>query len=168
MKVVFVSGLSGTGKSTLANFFIQNPIRGWKFYDFDKGDLPVPKDEKLHHDWRTKQTESWLKLARENADTGKNTVVFGLALFPTTTYELPIAKDIGKDNIKFALLHTDPEVRRGRLFDRGTERHWKGHQPWYDEFYANMRQHGDLELDTTNASLEETARAIESWLLTLS
>lgn len=162
---VFISGLSGTGKSTLVNYFSENPIEGWGFYDFDKGKYEIPEDESEHLAWRTKQTNYWLEVALQNAlEKNIKTAVMGLSLYPETTFELPNANKFDQNDIRFALIHTDDEKRKQRLEQRGTPQHWQGKKDWYDEFYQAMREHGEKEFDTTNQSPEETAQEIKTWL----
>jgi len=161
--LVFISGLSGTGKSTIVEHFNKHPMNGWLFYDYDKGKYSVPDDESEHLDWRKKQSEYWLQLAKENAKNNTNTCVLGFALYPKNTYELPSAKFFG-NNIHFALIDCSDEERKKRLFGRGTPHHWQGEKDFYAEFRKVNFEHRGKVFDTTNKTVEETAKEIKKWL----
>ena len=161
---VFLSGLSGTGKSTLVEYFNNNPIDGWGIFDFDKGRYPCPEDESEHLRWRQEQTNWWLEEAHKNAlEKGLKTGILGLSLYPADTKDLPAAQVFDQDNIHFALIHTDSEERKRRIVERGTPRHLR-EKDWHEEFYRVMRQDSEREFDTTNKKTEESAEEISEWL----
>ena len=164
--IVFISGLSGTGKSTSVEYFKDHPIDGWLFYDYDKGEFPVPDKESEHLEWRKKQSEYWLKVALENAQNNTDACVLGLALYPKNTYELPSAAKFNH-NIHFALIDCADSERKKRLFDRGTPQHWQGEKDFYKEFRKLNSEHRGKTFDTTNKKVEETAREIEDWIKSL-
>ncbi len=167
-KVVFITGLSGTGKSTLVEYFLAHPLSNWQFHDFDRGELPIPDNQSDHLDWRRQQTSRWLDKALENFnERSVNTAVLGLSLYPEDTFALAAAKKIGRKNIYFSLIHTDPVVRQKRLIHRGTPQHWQGHKPWYDEFYGKLKEVEAPIFDTTEESLEITGNKIAVWLRSL-
>lgn len=161
--ITFINGLGGTGKSTLVDYFNQNPIEGWRVYDFDKGEYQAPEDQTKHLQWRIDQTKSWLNKAIENSFNGNKTAIFGLSLYPETNNEL-IGDKINPEDIHYALLTTEPEIRKQRLTDRGTPQHWQGHKDWYDEYHNKIRQSADLEIDTSNMPVEDVAEQIRNWL----
>jgi len=161
--IVFISGLSGTGKSTIVDYLRNNPVDGWSLYDYDKGEFTAPADEKQHLEWRKKQSESWLKIAIENSRNNIKTCVLGMALYPANTYELPSAKIFG-DNIHLALIDCADEERKKRLFDRGTPEHWQGEKDFYAEFRQLNTEHRGKTFDTTDKTVEETACEIKDWL----
>lgn len=165
--IAFLSGLSGTGKSTLVGHFREHPLKGWLIFDFDEGNEPVPKDREKHHEWRKRQSEWWLHRSIENAQQGKKTAVFGLSLYPSAMKALPIAQQIGVGHIHFALLDADHEVRKSRIMQRENTSAWQGIQPWYEEFYQEMRASSAKVFDTTSVKPEETAKEVREWLLGL-
>lgn len=167
--VIFITGLGGTGKSTIWHHFLENPIPGFSFYDFDKGKYKAPpydKHKTEHHPWRIKQTNWWLKVAHKEYDVRHNIlVIMGLSLYPNGLLELPNAKYFKSENIHFGLLTCEPEERKKRLHKRGDSHHWKGHQPWYDEFFEEMKKEGAIEINTTCESIQKTAESIKKWLV---
>jgi 8-oxo-dGTP pyrophosphatase MutT (NUDIX family)/GTPase SAR1 family protein len=165
--IVFISGLSGTGKSTLVEYFKNHPIDSWLFYDYDKGEFPVPDYESEHLEWRKKQSEYWLQVALENKKNNIDTCVLGMALYPENTFELVSAAKL-KNNISFALIDCSDEERKKRLFDRGTPQHWQGEKDFYTEFRRVNSEHCGQTFDTTNKKVEETAQEIKNWLESLS
>lgn len=161
--IVFISGLSGTGKSTIVKYFKNHPVDSWLFYDYDKGELPVPDNESEHLNWRKLQSEYWLKVAINNSQNNINTCVLGMALYPADTYKLSSAK-VFSDNIHFALIDCDDIERKKRLFNRGTPHHWQGEKDFYAEFRKVNAAHRGKTFDTTNKTVEETAAEIKEWL----
>lgn len=164
--MVFISGLSGTGKSTIVEYFKTNPVDNWRFYDYDKGKFPVPDNESKHLEWRKKQSEAWLQKAVKNAKDDINTCVLGMALYPKNTYELPSAKLFNSD-IHFALIDCSDDERKKRLFDRGTSHHWQGEKDFYAEFRKVNAEHRGKTFDTTNKTVEATAKEVKEWLESL-
>jgi RNase adaptor protein for sRNA GlmZ degradation len=158
--IVFINGLSGTGKTSLVKYFSGHPIDGWKVHDFDFGKYPIPKDRTMHREWRNKQQEYWLQVGLDN----RKTVVFGFSLWPEIALTLPSAKKYDSKNIHFALLYTKPEERKSRLLKASREHLWRGHQDWYDEFYQKVRDKSELEIDTTKLTTGEVAKRIRPWL----
>jgi dephospho-CoA kinase len=165
--IAFLSGLSGTGKTTLVQYFREHPVEGWLIFDFDEGNKPVPKDREGHHEWRKEQSEWWLHQCIENAQKGKKTAVFGLALYPSAMKTLAIAQQIGNDHIHFALLHAEHEVRKSRIMQRENTGAWQGIQPWYEEFYREMKIEGTRVIDTSSVALKDTIKEVSEWLLEL-
>lgn len=158
-KLAFLTGLSGTGKSTLVRFFRGNPISGWGVFDFDEAGEPVPKNRSEHHAWRMRQTQWWL-----SQDFNKDTVIIGLSLYPSALLMLPEAKD---RSIHFGLLNVSHEVRKERIHERGTPDAWQGVQDWYSEFFEELKRIQAKEFDTEINSAEQTAQEVRAWLQSL-
>jgi hypothetical protein len=80
-KVIFISGIGGTGKTAIVNYFMENPINGFTFYDFDRGKYKIPSYDSVHLPWRTKMNNWWLKVAHNEYEKKGNIVVIsGLCL----------------------------------------------------------------------------------------
>ena len=105
--------------------FLDNPIKGYTFFDFDKGKFKAPPYNESHFEWRKKQTKWWLEVANKEFEVKNNIVVIiGLCIYPKQITELSESKTFGKGNIHFAHLICNSEVRKNRLFDRGDSNHW--------------------------------------------
>lgn len=165
-KIVFISGLGGTGKSTIVDYFLQHPIDNFTFFDFDKGKYKAPLYDENHLEWRKKQTEWWLDVASESITTKNNiAVIVGLSLYPSQILQLPNSAVFGKENIYFGHLTCNASIRKDRLHDRGDSHHWQGHKQWYDEFFEEMNRINAFEIDTSHSIIEETAKTIQNWLI---
>jgi len=162
--IVFVNGLSGTGKSSLVQYFKKHPLRGWIVYDFDFGKYKIPKETVKHHAWRVKQQKHWLQTGLDNAKRDLRTTVFGFSLWPETALTLSTAKKFKKKNIHFALLHTNAVVRKKRLYSVGRKHLWRGHQNWYDEFYDKVRKYSEIEIDSSDLTIVDVAKKMKRWL----
>ena len=162
--IVFISGLGGTGKSTLVAYFKKYPMPHWKQYDFDKGKYKAPRDLSKHHAWREKQTDYWLNVACTNSKKNINTIVFGMCLYPKQILKRKPEK-MNSKNVHFAYLYCSPTIRRKRLVNRGNPDHWRGYRfPWHIEFHAVMKKDCEKKFDTTKFSLPQTANKIKKWL----
>lgn len=160
MKIAFISGLAGTGKSTLYEYFLKNPISNWTVYDFDKGMFTPPEDFSKHDEWRTKETKHFFELAKKNT----NTLILGRCMTPQQTLDIGNALGIKKEDIYFGLLTCEGKNRKSRLHKRGTPKQWRGHQPEYDVFHKDFRKFSSFESNTSNETLEETATKIVDWI----
>ncbi len=109
--IVFISGLGGSGKSTLVAYFTKHPMQNWKYYDFDKGKYKIPHSLSKHHGWREKQTDYWLCVACANSKRNINTLVFGMCLYPKQIL-IRKPKEIEKKHIHFAYLYCSPSIRK--------------------------------------------------------
>lgn len=166
--IVFFNGLGGAGKSEIVRYLKENPIDGWKIFDFDSdGESRCPKDgtEEEKHQWREKQMKWFLQKAQNNDTDNKNkTAIFGFSLYPSNTLELEEAKSYQDGNIHFALIDCEHEERKRRLIDRGTPDHWQGEKDWYPEFYKEMEKYSDRTFDNTSQPIQKTVEDIAEYL----
>lgn len=168
-KVAFISGLGGTGKTAVYFNFLENPIKGFTFFDFDKGKLKSPPHNEDHLKWRTDQNNWWLEVAHKEYETkGNVSIILGLCLYPRQIPNLPNAQYFEKENFLFGHLICDHEVRKERLFGRGNPDHREGVKPWYEEFFKEMKREDVHEIDTTSSSVEEVALRIKNWITKIS
>lgn len=163
--IVFVSGLSGTGKSSLKEYFDGHPIERYRVYDFDKGKYKYPKEEKDHLTWRRKQTEYWLDVSASNLQKNLGSMIFGLSLYPENIIKTAQQKSIDCTRLKFVYLTTEDKTRKERLFKRGTPQHWQGEKEWYTEFYKKQNNVGAIQLDTTHLNIDDSASKLISILV---
>jgi gluconate kinase len=111
MKIYFVAGASGSGKSSIKRYLREILGDSILFYDFDEIGVPKNADKK----WRQQTTEQWLeRLLEEDEDSCLlGQMVLGEIL------SCPSAKLImGK--INFCLLDVNPYERIRRLKTRNT------------------------------------------------
>lgn len=168
-KVIFISGLGGTGKSTIFHYFLEHPLSHFSFFDFDHGKFRIPPYSENHLAWRTKQNKWWLKVANKEFAVKNNiSVIVGQCLYPNQIIKLPEAKPFGKEHVHFVHLLTTPNVRKKRLIDRGDQHHFQLHKPWYNDFYKEMTAAHAFEIETSRESVKETAKRIQGWLKKMS
>lgn len=101
-------------------------MKGFSFYDFDKGKYTTPPYGGNDLEWRINMTKWWLKVADKESDVqGVVPVIMGLSLYPEKILHLPEAAAFEK-NIQFAHLFCSPDERKKRLEKRGDAHHWGG------------------------------------------
>lgn len=161
--IVFISGLSGTGKTTLVDYFKYHPISRWEVFDFDKGIEPVPEDRSKHFEWRKSQTEYWLSIALERVKVGVNTMIIGLCLYPQQIREIAEGRNIDPSSIRYAYLTCNSAERERRLLAQNAS-HRFGDGKWHEEFFAIMQKDCERQFDTTNKPIEQVAVEIIEWL----
>lgn len=169
--IVFITGLGGTGKSSIWSYFLENPMTGYSFFDFEKGKYDPPEYDKHqteHLSWRIKQNNWWLEVAaNEFKVRGNVSVIIGFSLYPKSMTSLPNAKFFTPESYHFGILTCSEEERKKRLCSLGCEDQWKGHEPWFDEFFKEMKNEGAREIDTSQNSVEQTALTVKEWLESL-
>ena len=112
MKLYFIGGASGSGKTAVMPHLKDLLGDGIAVYDFDDIGVPEGADKK----WRHESTEKWLqKLLSE----GKDTCLLGQIVLGEIL-SCPSAKQI--DKINFCLLDVSDFDRIGRLKNRNTYR----------------------------------------------
>lgn len=114
MKIYFISGVNGVGKSTLIpHLRIQLPADKYVVHDFDARGVPDGAD----HNWRKSEIRHWLEEGTKAAKEGKGTIICGFAkpedFDGLTRAETP--------EIEVIVLDADPETIRTRLTNRYTK-----------------------------------------------
>jgi len=163
-EILFISGLGGTGKSSLVWHFWEHPVPGFRFFDFDFGKYKIPPYGEDHLEWRTKMTKWWLAVGEAECSVQGNVpVIVGQSLFPRQILALDEAAPFA-GHVGFGHLLCAPEERKVRLEARGDGHHWGGHKDWYDAFFAEMAAVGAREFDTTHRTIKEVAGEVVGWL----
>jgi hypothetical protein len=161
--IAFISGLGGTGKTTLVEYFKSHPLLRWAVYDFDDGSEPCPHVLSEHLAWRMRENEYWLSIAARNAKQNINTMIIGMCLYPRQIREMAERMNIDSSLIRYAYLICESAERKRRLFAQNAPQRWR-EVPWHEEFLSVMRNECEKELDTTNKSIEQIAAEIIEWL----
>ncbi len=156
--IVFISGQGGSGKTTLVKYFENNPVDNWLFFDFDEGAVEKPDTtdmEKLAV-WVKAQRENWLKEVRSEKYAGKNICLFGVGLFPWK---------VGfPDDVKYAYLSVDQNLRKDRLIDRGDPHLYEAYQKDINDIVKRLDEAGAKKFDNSNRPIDQTAEEIKDWL----
>lgn len=157
-KIAFIVGQGGSGKTTLVNYLNNNPVGGWLFFDFDKGDVikPHTKDLIKLQPWVEAQRNFWLKEVRSPKYKNKNIALFGVGLFP---WKVGDPKDIS-----FAYLECNQDSRKDRLIKRGDPHIWEAYQKDITTIVNRLDEYGAKKFDTENNTIEESATQIKNWL----
>lgn len=164
-KIFFITGLWGTGKSSVVRYFNENPLAGFQFFDFDKGFFLPPKNRQKHLKWRYSQTEYWLQQGMMLSERGTITVVCGMCLYPSQVNSLPTATYFGRDGIEFGCLTAENGIRKDRLVQRGDADMFVEHKEWYTDFYAELRSVDAFMIDTSKLSVQEVAASITASII---
>ncbi|MCC2630642.1 MAG: hypothetical protein K0S38_451 [Candidatus Paceibacter sp.] len=113
MSIFFISGTSGTGKTTLMKIFQKKlPANNFVVYDFEENGMPVHPDTQ----WRKVTSEYWLDHAYRNAEQKINTIICGMTV-PSEVMKAYNYNQTAK--IYFGLVTASPEVIKNRLSERG-------------------------------------------------
>lgn len=161
---VLINGRGGVGKSSALHALLENPPRGWVFFDFDHGKFPPPKDGESGKEWRRAQHNWWLKVAQAWHAQDVHVCVFGVGIFPWQVGELSESKHFAPEQLHYGVITCSREVRRARLQARGTE-----HIAEYDEeksaaLLTKMHDHGVREFSSEMSEPAGVAAEVRTWL----
>ncbi|MCB9493293.1 MAG: AAA family ATPase [Epsilonproteobacteria bacterium] len=186
-KIYFISGASGSGKTTIIPVLKRSLGDNWLVHDFDDIGVPQNADKK----WRQESTEKWLQ---KLLPTEKNTCLLGQIVLGEIL-ACPSAKKL--DIINFCLLDVSDVERIKRLQKRNTygadqnmlnwsswlrmhsqypqwEQHVIKQNSWekldFDHWdkLSNWKSKANIALlDTTDFNIEQTTNKITAWLRTL-
>lgn len=113
-KIVFVTGTSGTGRSTLAFELRKLNFKNIKAYDMDDCGVPEDVDEK----WRQDRTVELLEEAIKNKNNGITSIICGVSV-PS---EIKMSKSYSDDlEVVFGILEISEQTIRDRLNKRKWE-----------------------------------------------
>jgi broad-specificity NMP kinase len=110
-KIVFVTGTSGTGKSTLAMELRKMKLGDVKVYDMDECGVPDDVDEK----WRQDRTKELLQEAIENKKNGFSSIICGVSVPQEVKDSRGYHEDLG---VIFGILEISEQAIVNRLNDR--------------------------------------------------
>lgn len=86
--LMFVTGSSGAGKTTVAALVKKQSSSTYEVYDFDERlTESVAMEHRLQDSWRRETVRHWADVAAANASHGRKTVIFGL-VYPTEVNQL--------------------------------------------------------------------------------
>ena len=163
-KVRFITGLWGTGKSSIVEYLNTKSFSNYVFIDFDFGGGHIPPtDRTLHKEWRIRQTKYWLKYGYSITEENKTAIICGMSLYPSQLLELSQAKKFDPADIAFAHLTCSDTVRRKRLSQRGDE-HIFEFKPWYNDWRSDLLKHNSYEIDTSSLTIEQVSAKVIKWL----
>lgn len=102
---IFVTGVSGVGKTTVIDHL--KPLLGADFelHDFDERGVP----DNVDRQWRIDETKHWTELGLENSGKGIRTIICGFARPSEITED---------DSVGFILLDADEQTISRRLLNR--------------------------------------------------
>lgn len=111
-KIYFISGVSGVGKTSTMNYLKDKlPSDGYDIIDMDE--RGVPDGGGL--EWLNKETRHWLGVAKQNASSGKSTIICGFAN-PESFKE--VYKQDEDVPAQIILLHASENILENRLRNR--------------------------------------------------
>ena len=169
MKLVFINGLGGTGKTEVVNYFKKNHLKGWLFFDFDQGKYPIPNEKLAIKEWWKKQHIWFLEECLRIQSIDKiNICIMGVSLFPWDLRVLEEKGEIINKNIsQYAYLYCNPEIRKLRLEARGDAHLFEGDLEKYKVVIEKFNKEGAKSFDTSYKSVDKVADDIAVWLKSL-
>jgi len=171
-KVVFISGLAGTGKSAQYFYFLENPLQGFQYFDYDRGKYPILRfrdDPEKNRQYRMMQNEWWLRVAEQTCETHHLIpVIFGHCLVPEAMKELLPKTGFTFNDLHFGLLACSDEERELRLNMRTYPAPFESKDsPELKWFLNKTSKYSEINIDNTHLSIQETALIIKEYLHTL-
>lgn len=173
MKIYFIIGVSGVGKTSLLHQLkTLLSARKFEIHDFDERGVP----DNAGHSWRLDETEYWLNVGKENLKKGVQTVICGFA----RPLEMEQLFRGSSENVSYYLLDADEETIRKRIegryqTDESRREITRVTGKSLEEFIENnvnfssilreecMKYHCKI-IDTSALIPEEVAKEIGAWL----
>ena len=137
-EIYFITGVPGSGKSTVMELLKQQLDLHYEVHDFDERGVP---DNVVDSNWQQEETHHWINIGIENKLKGLSSIICGFTVPPHVKGIYPA---------KFILLDLSKESLERRLSER------------YDS-EANIAELKRMTGKTPAESIEENIRSIE-WL----
>lgn len=165
---VLINGRGGTGKSTTLHALLENPPKGWIFFDFDNGKFPPPKLGDSGKEWRHLQHNWWLEVAATQHKTNNlHVCVLGVGIFPWQIHELPNAPLLKPEQFVYGMITCAEATRVKRLEARDPVRGAEYSAEKFLPIFRKMQDLGVQEFSTENQTPQEVAKEIKTWLESL-
>src|SRR5216683_2228979 len=120
-KLIFVTGASGSGKTTALKQAEQATDNSFTFFYFDSVGVPTPEEMEKHHgsgeEWQRQTTVYWTQRMMEAADNSLPILDGQMRL--AFIDEACVSNNVSEYSI--ILVDCSDEVRRSRLIGRGHE-----------------------------------------------
>lgn len=104
-RTIFITGVSGVGKTTVIDHLKPLLDENFELHDFDERGVP----DNVDRQWRIEETKHWKELGTQNSEAGKVTIICGFAR--------PSEID-NTESVKFILLDADEQIIKRRLLNR--------------------------------------------------
>lgn len=169
--LLFINGEGGTGKTSLVEYFLLHPLKGWLFFDYDHGAMKAPKDPEDREAWKaykTAQTSWWIQVAAQMMSVHEmNVAILGAFQFPWKIEELEAIAEVKDAHIRHAFLYCNDDERKRRLKQRGDSHLLDAHSGSNQELIKKVEDYGSKKFDTSFKTITEISKDIKNFLLTL-
>lgn len=162
MKIYFITGASGTGKSTMVDA-LRKTHGDWIFYQFDS--MGIPSSEKMIEEcgsvekWQMKRTEQWIGHILDKSH--ENTVVFEGQVDISFIHQA-FQKNNYK-NYEIILLDCNRDEMNRRLVQRNQpELQSEQMDNWLSYLRNQAKEQNIRIIDSSERTIEEIAAYIES------
>ncbi len=136
-EIYFITGVPGSGKSTIMELLKNQLDPRYEVHDFDERGVP----DNVDSNWQKEETHHWIDVGTENKQKGLSTIICGFAIPPHVKGIYPA---------KFILLDLSKDALEQRLLER-----YKSE--------ANIVELKRMTGKTPAESIEENTKSIE-WL----
>ncbi len=164
-EILFVTGASGSGKTTIMKRLEEQSSASLTFRYFDSIGVPSPEvmnsDFGSGEEWQRQTTEKWVKDIKENLLPASDVLLDGQMKL---AFIIEACKKNNIDRFRIVLLDCIDEVRKQRLINRG-------HAELANDDMMNWAQYLRNEaavidnakiLDTSNLNIEEAVTQLKS------
>ncbi len=163
-KLFFITGASGTGKTTAVNILEEKHINGVVFCYFDSIGVPSMEDMIAQYgngdEWQKQETINWVKKIKTDY-LSTHTVVLDGQVRPSFIDEACTA--VGITEYEIIVFVCDDEARNKRLIERGhPELVNQDMNNWNNYLKAQALERRDTIIDTTNFEIGQATEKLSS------